>query len=258
MPDYSTGKDKATVTNRKGREAIHDSTHSIPEPLLPAEERKILAHHFPDVSSTSMVKGWAVAGTIQSALNTIRPLFSLPFRIFVFAFHIVDSALSYLRYPLLGMVILSFMYDYLSDVYPHELDGTGNTGPDPRTLTITITTKVMKIETSTLEEMTDDTLDASLADNSVKLSSSVTVSEIRSALETDSDSASPVSGQAKIATEALSSGVSSISRSSTPLESGAAEVERSTAVWNERVADGSSSLSPGTARSTTQKKRMYE
>ena len=131
MPDYSTGKDKATVTNRKGREALHDSTHSIPEPLLPAEERKILAHRnchiypstplpfyntqkesntapdFPDVSSTSMVKGWGVAGTIQSALNTITSLFSLPFRIFVFAFHIVDSALSYLRYPRLGMVILS-------------------------------------------------------------------------------------------------------------------------------------------------------
>lgn len=292
MSSYSTGNDNPRITSRKYNKTLHNTTESTSGPLLPVEESKTLAHHndhiYPsaprsfynaplnkspdlsDTSSTTPKKGWSLPVMSSYTLYTIVSFFTLPFRFLFFTFYIIDSVLSYLRYPLLGMVILSFMCSNLSDVYPRELDGAADACPDDHA--ITITTTVKKAMTSTVyptcnqtlstssptEDEAEEITEVSMIENSVKLSSTITLSDIIFAPSTNSVSEPPLSGQTKTSTKASSSKPSSTARWSTPLESDATHVEMSTVSLEERVIPSSPSLSSGAARSTTHKKRMYQ
>ena len=290
MSSYSTGNDNPRITNRKYSKTLHNTTESTSGPLLPVEESKTLAHRnchicpsttrssyntspnsspdLPDTSSTTPEMGWGRLVTSLHTFSIIASISLLPFRILLFIIHTVDWALSYLRYTLLGMVIFSFMYDRLTDMYPHDLAGSVLMGSDQGT--VTITTTVTKAMTSTVyltcvqtlstssptEDKAEDITEVSMMKNSVKLSSTITLSDIISAPMTNSIPEPRVSGQTKISTKASSYKSSSTARLSTPLESDATHVEMFS--LEERVIASSPSLSSGAARSPTHKKRMYQ
>ncbi|PVH86292.1 hypothetical protein DL98DRAFT_582875 [Cadophora sp. DSE1049] len=291
MAATTTGKDTPATTSRKDGKAIHGTSDSISEPLLPVEESKSFTYgtshcypstpmpfynhqanislHLPDPASTSLQEVWAPTGTGLTTLNTIISFSALPFRALVFAFHILDSALAYLRYPLLGTVILSLLYGHLSDVYPHEHDGNSNTSPR----TITLTTTVTKTRTSTVypisspslstsaqaEELGKGSTEVSIAENTVKLST-VTILGILSAAKTGSasDAFSSLSSEAMKNTAEGSSSVMSIATTlMSSVEFSVPGIETSTGSSEKTIIAGSPSPSSGPARSTTQKKRMY-
>ncbi|KAK0105278.1 hypothetical protein ONS95_004337 [Cadophora gregata] len=271
MAAITTGKDTTAITNRKHRKSVVNIDDPDSQPLLPVKENKPSVYDPPDITSESLRERWALQEIGLSTHNTFKSLYTLPLRALIAAFRVIDSALSYLRYPLLGLVILSFMYGHLSDVYPHEHDGGIDTNPS----TIMVTTTVTKISTttvlpssstsrgiSTLENLEGGTAGISTIrkKNPIKPSTSSPSDFLSFVIKTDlaCDGSSWLSSKeaTKKAAQTSSPGNSTTTSFRRSRKAAATDMEKPITSARESIS-ARAPPSSDPRRSTTQKKRMY-
>ncbi|KAH7312067.1 hypothetical protein BKA65DRAFT_558690 [Rhexocercosporidium sp. MPI-PUGE-AT-0058] len=173
MAAIATENDIPTGTGLKDRRVVFDTTNPASEPLVPVEESKLFIHGNADPSS---LKGWALPGIGFPTLTAITLVFNLTFRSIVATFGLIDSVLNLLWYPVSGLVILAFVYEYFSDVYLYDHNHEENamvsvvsTAKLTTTVTQAMTSTVSPTASYLTEELQDEDFAVPLGENTIKL-----------------------------------------------------------------------------------------
>ncbi|KAH6705143.1 hypothetical protein DL95DRAFT_409935 [Leptodontidium sp. 2 PMI_412] len=282
----TTGRDTHSATNRR---VMYDTYSPVYEPYLPTEERGPFIYGMPTAPPSSkpnptypntppelptyepysISQDWVFPGIGLPTLTTIISLLTLSFRIPIYIFYLADAVLAYLLYPLLGLVMLAFMFSHFSDAHAHpHLQGYEEGGVarivSTKIITATTTRTLFSTSCSTIEEpepsIESSELPAVENENTVELPT-CSVSEILSVVSTEfgedvlTTSSSEETSQATGELVVEMASISSVASSS---ESVLAGSETSTA--SPQISQRAATLSPisGPVRSSTPKKRMYE
>ncbi|CAL3970783.1 unnamed protein product [Diplocarpon coronariae] len=123
MAAIATGTDNPAATKRKDRRVNitveTDRPDSDRSPLLPTAERSPFTHEFPIEDYAASAQGWALPGIGLPTLRTLGASFAQAYKLLVgiavLLFGAVDTALDYLRYPLLGLLIFALINGKFGD-----------------------------------------------------------------------------------------------------------------------------------------------